>query len=77
MNSVIQFLLSGTVPELAKRYGTDKDITKHTLLTSVSPKEAPSELLCQTTKLSCALMIELSLCYATKAYCDEWSLCYV
>jgi ubiquitin carboxyl-terminal hydrolase 5/13 len=55
MNSVVQLLLSGTIPELAKRYGTDKDVTKHALLTSVSPMEAPSDLLCQTTKLSCAL----------------------
>ena len=55
MNSVVQLLLSGTVPELAKRYGTDTDVTKHVLLTSVSPKEAPSDLLCQTTKLACAL----------------------
>ena len=57
MNSVAQLLLSGTVPELAKRYGTDtKDgVTSHVLLTSVSPKEAPSDLLCQTTKLGCAL----------------------
>jgi ubiquitin carboxyl-terminal hydrolase 5/13 len=55
MNSVVQLLLSGTVPELAKRYGTDKDVTNNSLLTSVSPKEAPSDLLCQTTKLACAL----------------------
>ena len=57
MNSVGQLLLSGTVPELAKRYGTDtKDgVTSHVLLTSVSPRDAPSDLLCQTTKLACAL----------------------
>lgn len=57
MNSVGQLLLSGTVPELAKRYGTDtKDgVTTHVLLTSVSPKDAPSDLLCQTAKLGCAL----------------------
>jgi ubiquitin carboxyl-terminal hydrolase 5/13 len=57
INSVGQLLLSGTVPELAKRYGTtEKDgIISHVLLTSVSPKDAPSDLLCQTTKLGCAL----------------------
>jgi ubiquitin carboxyl-terminal hydrolase 5/13 len=53
MNSVGQLLLSGTVPELSKRYGTtEKDgVTSHVLLTSLSPKDAPSDLLCQTTKL--------------------------
>lgn len=57
MNSVGQLLLSGTVPELAKRYGTHEKngVTTHVLLTSVSPKDAPSDLLCQTTKLGCAL----------------------
>lgn len=55
MNSVGQLLLS--VPELAKRYGSnEKDgVASHVLLTSVSPKDAPSDLLCQTTKLGCAL----------------------
>ena len=57
INSVGQLLLSGTVPELAKCYGTtEKDrVISHILLTSVSPKDAPSDLLCQTTKLGCAL----------------------
>lgn len=55
MNSVAQLLLSGTVPELAKRYGTNNGVTNHALLNSVSPKEAPSDLLCQTAKLACAL----------------------
>ena len=43
------------MPELASRYGSEKDVTSHALLTSVSPTEAPDDLLCQTTKLACAL----------------------
>jgi len=57
MASVIQLLLSGTVPELARRYGTTANgsVTDHMLLRSVTPKEATEDLLAQTTKLSCAL----------------------
>lgn len=55
MASVLQMLFS--VPELAKRYGTTPNgsVTDHPLLQSVSPKEAPTNLLCQTTKVACAL----------------------
>lgn len=57
MASVVQLLLSGTVKELALRYGTTADgsVTDHSLLRSVSPVEATQDLLAQTTKLSCAL----------------------
>lgn len=56
INSVVQMLLSGTIPELASRYGTEVngDITQHPLL-KVSPTEAPTDLLVQTAKLGCAL----------------------
>jgi ubiquitin carboxyl-terminal hydrolase 5/13 len=50
MNSVVQLLLSGTVPELATRYGSNE-----VLLSSVDATKAPSDLLCQTTKLASAL----------------------
>lgn len=56
INSVMQMLFSGTVPELASRYGTEAhgDITNNSLL-KISPTQAPSDLLCQVSKLSCAL----------------------
>ena len=55
MNSVLQMLFS--IPELAKRYGTSpsSNVADHPLLQQVSPKEAPLDLLCQTTKVACAL----------------------
>mmetsp|Transcript_34536 Transcript_34536/g.53015 ORF Transcript_34536/g.53015 Transcript_34536/m.53015 type:complete len:534 (+) Transcript_34536:1127-2728(+) len=60
MNSVAQLLLSGTVPEMAGRYGipsagADADVTKHPLLNDINPKQAVDDLLVQTAKLSCAL----------------------
>lgn len=56
INSVVQMLLSGTIPELASRYGTEAngDIHQHPLL-KVSSTEAPTDLLAQTAKLGCAL----------------------
>jgi ubiquitin carboxyl-terminal hydrolase 5/13 len=67
MNSVFQILLSGTVPELANRYGcwtamnnantnnANVHITQHEFLRAVAPTIAPTDVLCQTTKLACAL----------------------
>lgn len=59
MNSVVQLLLSGTVTELASRYGTAANnasgVTQHELLRRVSPRQAPEDLLCQTTKVACGL----------------------
>lgn len=56
INSVVQMLFSGTIPELASRYGTkaNESVAQHPLL-KVSPTEAPTDLLCQTAKVSCAL----------------------
>lgn len=55
MNSVLQMLFS--VPELANRYGTkpNGNVADHPIIKHVSPKEAPASLLCQTTKVACAL----------------------
>ena len=55
MNSVLQMLFS--VPELARRYGTkpNGNVADHPIIKSVAPKDAPSHLLCQTTKVACAL----------------------
>lgn len=57
MNSVVQLLLGGTVPELSKRYGTKPGggLTEQSLLRKVSPRQAVSDLLVQTAKLSSAL----------------------
>jgi len=60
MNSVVQLLLSGTVPELSKRYGcsassAEDTITSHPMLQNVSPRDAPHDVLVQLAKLSCAL----------------------
>jgi ubiquitin carboxyl-terminal hydrolase 5/13 len=60
MNSIFQLLLSGTIPELVRRYGCksstdDEAITNHPLLKYVTPTNAPLDVLCQTTKLACAL----------------------
>jgi ubiquitin carboxyl-terminal hydrolase 5/13 len=56
INSVMQMLFSGTIPELASRYGTEAhgDITNNSLL-KISTTQAPYDLLCQVSKLSCAL----------------------
>ena len=57
MNSVVQLLLGGTVPELSSRYGssgTSCGLTVN-LLTKIAPTKAADDLLCQTTKLSSAL----------------------
>lgn len=56
INSVVQMLLSGTIPELASRYGTkaNGDISQHPLL-NISPTDAPTDLLAQIAKLGCAL----------------------
>ena len=53
MNSILQMLFS--VPELSKRYGTTENVEQHPLLKSVEVKKAPTDLLCQTTKVACAL----------------------
>jgi ubiquitin carboxyl-terminal hydrolase 5/13 len=57
MNSVAQLLLSGTVPELSRRYGGDKgtNVAAHILFQGISPKEATTDMLSQTAKLSLAL----------------------
>lgn len=56
MNATLQLLLSGTIPELAKRYGTHAggSVTSHPFL-NVSTANAPLDLLCQTTKMANAL----------------------
>ena len=56
INSVVQMLLSGTIPELASRYGSkaNGNIAQHPLL-NISPTDAPTDLLAQTAKLGCAL----------------------
>lgn len=56
LNSVLQALFSGTVPELAKRYGTTANgsLVDHPFLQR--SHSAPwDDLLCQTTKVACAL----------------------
>ena len=57
LNSIVQMLLGGTVPELASRYGTKAggDVAKHPLLDGVAPRDATNDTLVQTAKLSCAL----------------------
>ena len=56
INSVVQMLFSGTIPELLSRYGTlaGGDITSNPL-SRVSPIDAPGDLICQTVKLASAL----------------------
>jgi len=56
INSVVQMLFGGSIPEIVARYGVtpNGDITSHPLF-DISPENAPSDLLCQTAKLSCAL----------------------
>jgi ubiquitin carboxyl-terminal hydrolase 5/13 len=65
MNSIFQMLLSGTVPELARRFGCRAEaagsssasevLTKNSFLKAVAPTSAPTDVLCQTAKLACAL----------------------
>lgn len=55
MNSVVQLLLSGTVPELSNRYGGSENVKQHTLFDGQSPKDTMTDLLSQTAKLSLAL----------------------
>lgn len=64
MNSIFQLLLSGTIPELTQRYGcgmkssdvsNDDVLSNHPFLKSVAPTSATLDVLCQTTKLACAL----------------------
>lgn len=52
MNSVVQTLFSGTVPELTKRYTAAPPYD-----TAISPKDAPTDLLTQTYKLTRALTL--------------------
>mmetsp|Transcript_20514 Transcript_20514/g.19747 ORF Transcript_20514/g.19747 Transcript_20514/m.19747 type:complete len:876 (-) Transcript_20514:159-2786(-) len=56
VNSVVQLLFGGSVPELASRYGTSANgnIISHPFF-NIDPSAAPSDILCQTAKLSCAL----------------------
>lgn len=54
MNSVFQMLLSGTVSELAHRYG-GKDVLNHPFVVAATPATAPNDVLCQTAKLGTAL----------------------
>lgn len=55
MNSVLQMLCS--VPEVSNRYGMKDNtaVDKHPLFQGVTVKNAPSDLLCQTAKVACAL----------------------
>mmetsp|Transcript_25258 Transcript_25258/g.58739 ORF Transcript_25258/g.58739 Transcript_25258/m.58739 type:complete len:508 (-) Transcript_25258:263-1786(-) len=57
MNSVAQLLLSGTVPELAKRYGIEpgQDVLQQSFVSSVNVNKAPKDVLCQTAKMASAL----------------------
>ncbi len=56
INSVVQMLFSGTVPEISSRYGTqvNGDVSEHPFL-DVPPMDVSSDILAQTAKLSCAL----------------------
>jgi ubiquitin carboxyl-terminal hydrolase 5/13 len=57
VNSVVQLLLGGTVPELSSRYGSSSagcGLTTNPL-TKIAPTKAADDLLCQTAKLSSAL----------------------
>jgi len=55
MNSILQMLFS--VPEVSQRYGmkTGEGVDKHPLFQSVPVSQAPTDLLCQTAKVACAL----------------------
>ena len=52
MNSVVQMLFGGTVPELSSRYGLSAG---NNPFQNISPTKASDDLLCQTTKLAYAL----------------------
>lgn len=57
MNSAVQLLFSGTVPELSSRYGsygTKDGLTSNSLM-MIAPTKAAGDVLCQTSKLSSAL----------------------
>jgi ubiquitin carboxyl-terminal hydrolase 5/13 len=56
INSVVQMLFSGSIQELASRYGATAggDITSNSL-SKLSPVDAPNDLLCQSVKLASAL----------------------
>jgi len=56
INSTVQMLFGGCVPELSSRYGVAPDayLASHSLL-KVSPTEASTDVLCQTAKLCSAL----------------------
>jgi ubiquitin carboxyl-terminal hydrolase 5/13 len=56
INSIVQLLFGGTIPELTSRYGikVQGDVTSNSLL-KISPPDAPLDLLCQTSKLCSAL----------------------
>jgi len=53
MNSVAQLLFSGTVPELSSRY--EGGMTTNPLI-QIAPTKAADDLLCQTSKLTSALI---------------------
>lgn len=57
VNSVVQLLFSGTVPELSSRYGNygAKDGLTNNSLINIAPTKAADDVLCQTSKLSSAL----------------------
>ncbi len=56
INSTVQMLFSGTIPELSSRYGTVAagDVTANPLM-KVAPTNAPNDILCQSVKLASAL----------------------
>ncbi len=54
MNSVVQMLFSGTVPELSSRYGMSAEAGNNSLI-HITPTKAADDVLCQTTKLAHAL----------------------
>jgi len=59
MNSVVQMLFSGCVPELVARYGYPAQREEYTpmndSMVQVSPTHAPLDIICQTSKLCRAL----------------------
>lgn len=56
INSVVQMLFGGSIPELSSRYGvpSNLNVSSNPLL-KLGPTEASKDLLCQTAKLSSAL----------------------
>jgi len=58
INSVVQTLLGGTIPELSQRYGIGANkntVHSHPFFNTVAPKNVIDDVLCQTAKLGCAL----------------------